>query len=762
MGFTDHIKLSNLVENWLFDISGKDGGGSDVHVYLAFNDVIDSGHFHYGAILNQPSIREGIDLKNSTAKTSNISINIPDFEYKGTLISNELFGGSNLYINHSVQVSSKIANDTPVVIGNFRLVDIKSNGSTITLSLASHRPWDFITIPQAKTVLSNNDRGIAEYFPLVYGDYQANISTQSTPAFCYGECANQSNKLFPVPVHKIDTEKLYCLMPESDTSNSANSNASAVPHLYEKNVDAFVPLLNSSGNTFSDNTFSYQNGNAISAPLNLYRAFKFRPESPYDGNEFTTNPYNAFDTPDNSSRTAVDVSTTASFAAVNFTPTAGSAGSSNNSLDLKASIPQIDGKVTYVKLQLSGYSVIDGNASNGTLTSNMKYLQLDGGSTYTQMASNTTTGTSAQTLGYDGSTTGVATHTTADLVGQITGGKLPDHINVRHTALWDYGNLNDGKSGNNISGFNSDIILDVRVKLPFSADEAQSSYNKLDSIDFLYSGGNGMSNGITGLSGTITDIHEAHLDLLNRFTGLDVATNPATNIDGYSALNTARNGWAIRYWLLEEKPLKKVLEQMQYEGAFIFRFKQGDFTKPQYIHIADSPTTTKVLSKNDISNISIGITPFSDIITNQTINYDKHPALNRYQSNVVAANSTSRGKWNIQTKENKANVNLDMLVANIGDTDPTNDDQNDSFAAYYNHIFGDIKIIVQCDVLNPAKWIDSNNDPVEVGDVIEFDENNMFPTTPLGHNSATWNNLQFMIIETKRTLGKLSLTLREI
>jgi len=103
-----------------------------------------------------------------------------------------------------------------------------------------------------------------------------------------------------------------------------------------------------------------------------------------------------------------------------------------------------------------------------------------------------------------------------------------------------------------------------------------------------------------------------------------------------------------------------------------------------------------------------------------------------------------------------------MLVANIGDTDPTNDDQNDSFAAYYNHIFGDIKIIVQCDVLNPAKWIDSNNDPVEVGDVIEFDENNMFPTTPLGHNSATWNNLQFMIIETKRTLGKLSLTLREI
>ena len=104
MAFTDHIKLSNLVENWLFDISGKDGGGSAVHIYLSFNDVVDSGHFHYGAILNQPTIREGIDLKNSAAKTSNISINIPDFEYKGTLISNELFGGSNLYINHSASI----------------------------------------------------------------------------------------------------------------------------------------------------------------------------------------------------------------------------------------------------------------------------------------------------------------------------------------------------------------------------------------------------------------------------------------------------------------------------------------------------------------------------------------------------------------------------------------------------------------------------------------------------------------------------------
>ena len=51
---------------------------------------------------------------------------------------------------------------------------------------------------------------------------------------------------------------------------------------------------------------------------------------------------------------------------------------------------------------------------------------------------------------------------------------------------------------------------------------------------------------------------------------------------------------------------------------------------------------------------------------------------------------------------------------------------------------------------------------LEVGDVIEFDENNMFPETPLGYNSATWNNLQMMITSTNRTPGKLKITAREI
>ena len=51
---------------------------------------------------------------------------------------------------------------------------------------------------------------------------------------------------------------------------------------------------------------------------------------------------------------------------------------------------------------------------------------------------------------------------------------------------------------------------------------------------------------------------------------------------------------------------------------------------------------------------------------------------------------------------------------------------------------------------------------MEVGDVIEFDENNMFPETPMGHNSATWNNLQMMVTSINRSVVKLSINAREI
>jgi len=103
-----------------------------------------------------------------------------------------------------------------------------------------------------------------------------------------------------------------------------------------------------------------------------------------------------------------------------------------------------------------------------------------------------------------------------------------------------------------------------------------------------------------------------------------------------------------------------------------------------------------------------------------------------------------------------------MLVGAIGDTDPTNDSRNDSFAGYRHKLFGDLYLKISCDIINPAKWVDSSLNPIEVGSIIEFDENNMYPETPIGFNSDDWDGLKFIITSTSRSLGKLSIQARSL
>ena len=70
--------------------------------------------------------------------------------------------------------------------------------------------------------------------------------------------------------------------------------------------------------------------------------------------------------------------------------------------------------------------------------------------------------------------------------------------------------------------------------------------------------------------------------------------------------------------------------------------------------------------------------------------------------------------------------------------------------------------MVNCNIINPAKWVDSSLNPIEVGAIIEFDENNMHPETPMGFNSADWDGLKFIITDTVRSPGKLSIKARSV
>ena len=66
------------------------------------------------------------------------------------------------------------------------------------------------------------------------------------------------------------------------------------------------------------------------------------------------------------------------------------------------------------------------------------------------------------------------------------------------------------------------------------------------------------------------------------------------------------------------------------------------------------------------------------------------------------------------------------------------------------NIFGDIKKVVSCSVVNPAKGY-----KLETGDIIQFDIDSVKPF------GGDWNNY-YMITSVQRSIGKINITCREV
>jgi len=273
--------------------------------------------------------------------------------------------------------------------------------------------------------------------------------------------------------------------------------------------------------------------------------------------------------------------------------------------------------------------------------------------------------------------------------------------------------------------------------------------HKLSKVEYFYSGGDGLTQSWLGgnTSTPISKVHEAHRDILARFTGVDETTP-----EGYSALNTDRANWKCRFWLNEPEDLQKVIETLQYEGGFIFTFNASGGMR--YIHISTSYSSSDwSLGDTDLSNVQISHTPFSDLLTKWKIIYSKMPDGNGYfdsQDIATTTNSTSRTKWNIQTEENIKEVNLDMLVNNV--TGDLNDDVNDGFIPYYGNMLLDVKTIVNCTIVNNTKGY-----LLETGDIIKFDPSSM----DVKAFSNNWTKY-FMVTKINRTLGRVSIECREV
>jgi hypothetical protein len=276
-----------------------------------------------------------------------------------------------------------------------------------------------------------------------------------------------------------------------------------------------------------------------------------------------------------------------------------------------------------------------------------------------------------------------------------------------------------------------------------------------DSSKTVYIGADGLTNSWD--SSAISYGHEAHRDMLIRYTGY-TTTAP----ENWSALDTDRteDEWKIRWWALEPVELKKVLEQLQLEFGFIFKFRPDG--TGSYIHIGgtDSNDAYRIndvivtLKKDDITNLKINNMPFSELLTKMEINYEKHPAESRYLSSTTSTNATARTNWSIQAKENISEVSLDMNVGTPATS--ANANMNADFYSYYDNIFGDIKKVISCDIVNPAV---SYN--LETGDIIQFSNTaGEMPVEPFGDD---WQDY-YMITDLQRKCspGKIKIQAREV
>ena len=733
------VKVVSISSNDLTVVRTQMGTSAEAHenddaIYwnnftpIALSDTTVDDVFYHGTITNKPSIRSSINLSNSTAQTGNVSLSVVNFQFKGDDFSAELFLGTRKYINRDVKIFSQLNGDSTLAnclqIYEGRLIDISHDDAKISLQFAEPRPWDFITIPQ-----DQSDTQV--YVPVVYGDYTQNthgiLTGGAGASFC------NSKALFPCPnikhgVFENTTQKdhIYFVYPQNYTSG-------ADPHFYDSNIDLFIPFTGV-GSPDNHITADQVGVKAVGVNIDMERGFFLtRPVAPVDrGGTFTW-----ADVGEAVNGTIGDGAT------ADCNPATSSDGVARTATaTLKFNIPLIDGE------RGTPYYIF----IKGQVTHN----EISGTNSTTLRVQNTIVATRDETDG-DG-TTATTGYTINGQAGYARATVTTETVAI---TLQSKTHGTDPAGAGNGSGVIDDIVIQ-QVAINDIENERLASLDKLSQLDNVYCGADGYANTFTGGSGTAATGLEAHRDLLFRFTGFDDTDANIYNYDANLDIEDKRidsaadqDNWNIRWWALKPIELKKVLEQIQYEFCFIFKWRHDG--SGSYWFIKDSYSSSDAtLKASDIANLQINNTPFSEVITDMRINYQKHPALDKYISSQTSTDSTNnpRKTFGIQAKENIKEVNLDMNVNKQGNTNVGGGNTNDGFADYYMNIFGTVKKIITCQIINPAKGYS-----LETGDIIQFSNTaGDMPVEPFGDNWADF----YMITNLNRSLGKVSITAREV
>ena len=702
----------NNAETYSEDLTGNvpkgniTGGTYGGFLPLSYKDTMVDDVFYHGSIIQSGAIRDSIDLKNSKAKSSNLSVISSNFKYKNDELISDLLFSDNYYINKTIRVFSQPDDNSSlsncVQIYNGRLTDISTNkDKNISFSISSQRPWDFISIPRDRTPVTKT------YIPIVYGDYTPNISFYNTPAFC-------DTELYPVPVLRINDEEIITLMPRAYSSGS-----NAHVNIYQ-GQDAFIPLATDSGAVDDETTTQFENNNTIRTKLSKKAVGTIQGREATDttasGTEFS-NMQNAFDGDSNTFATVVVPS---------------NALLANYLMGLTTGISDKFHEHDIIKVDVSHkYSATDADVS--LFINPSPYA---GGT-----EALTTPDFVADTL----------LTTSMTVLGSPAGNQK---VSVPYKLLY-----------TNFDNAGTISINDIKVTIVTEffagdADEDENDKQSLSEIEYMYSGGDGLTafnDWKTADSGLIKYGHEAHRDLLSRFTNFNFDDADIYNWSSNLNINSLRNNWTIRWWALEPVKLEKTLEEIQKEFGFIFKFRPDG--SPSYWAVKDSYSSSDVVStltEYDIEDIQISHTSFSDLITKMDIKYKMHPAtedlLLQQDSEDLTTSPTPRQKWNIKNKENIESVELKYNYEKQGNTDvgDSSSNPNDGYSDYYMNIFGDVKKVVSCSVINPKKGY-----KLETGDIIKF---NIDYLKPFG---GDWSNY-YMITELQRRLGKINITCREV
>ena len=728
---------STIKEEWLFEFRNQDypsspipADTSDEIIRLATAEVPHSSISdmkYHGFITNTPSIRESIDLNRSTSTVSNISITCAN----GTLsnhsktLAEEIYGGSNNYINRDVIVRSRVGGYTEIIFQG-RLKEVKlSNQDTVSIVIAVHDPIQDISIPEYQSKSGN-------YFQIFYGESVPETSTVGVPDFI------DASIVFPVEVDTLNNDVFNCLFHQAESSDA---------RLHYPVKDTFnaneFPIMCPLDDTFSNTTYDDYEGatndtnrNVMRTDLDLHRAYKVRPQTvtnPSSGSGVTvTNPGNAYD--DNAS-------TDADFtAALNTDVTV-------DKEYVISDIPKEEHALQTLKF-FYNYSITGYSNSNGNLHIHIGVAIKHDGSYSAFKEINKSGNQSADTEELNLLSNSDFSNAT---------NKTPEEVKLRIRFI---NSASDDGGDNNLAVVNLfDTFFQIETKIvdDNDTDELQlANSSAVTSVKRLYTGADGFDESWN--AGTVVNlIHDMHRDILYRFAG--VTATP----DGYSALDTDRQQtgffWFCRYYTHKPIEIKKLLEQCQYEGGFIFRFRPSNQT-PQYIHIPDSPTTIHTIDKNDIANLNISVTPFESLVTKRIIKYEINPINDKTIREITCTDTTNnpRTTYNIDTKENIKTDELKILRNSVGQAN-MGGARNNGFANYYNAIEGNPKLVVDTEIINPGSSGGSSYFYLmEVGDICAFNHNDMI-VEPFGES---FNGKQFIVTSLTRSPGSLKVSLREI